>query len=124
MGQVGTDLRKDAARRTYIGNQAALAQKLENERGKSIGNFTNVLAQAAGEWTSPIRPGGEKHGEFMDSLEAAGLKMEEQRAGQQANMQKAAEQRQQWIRHIRSKYGRDPDPWDWDMFRSIQENRG
>ena len=122
MGEVRTDLRKDAARRTYMANQAELAQRLENMRGKSIGAFTNLLTQSIGAGTAPIRPGGEKHGEFTQALETAGLNMESQQEEQRARMVEAEEARREFIEHVQRTQGRYPNLSDWDVF--AQYRRG
>jgi hypothetical protein len=116
MEEVRTDLRKDADRRTWIANQARLAQGLENMRGRNVGAFANALTQMTGELTAPIRPGGEKHGEFKLALESAGQEMRERAEEQRANMMEAAEARRQFIEYIRETKGRDPDLLDWDTY--------
>lgn len=122
MEEVQTDLQKDADRRRFIMNQAQLDQRLEDMRGRNIGGFANLLTQAIGYGTAPIRPGGEKYGEFKQALETAGQKMESQQEEQRARMMRAAEDRRRFIEYIRKEKGRDPDPWDWDTYR--QSGRG
>lgn len=122
MEEVQTDLQKDADRRRFIMNQAQVDQRLEDMRGRNIGGFANLLTQAIGYGTAPIRPGGEKYGEFKQALETAGQKMESQQEEQRARMMRAAEDRRRFIEYIREEKGRDPDPWDWDTYR--QSRRG
>lgn len=90
MEEVQTDLQKDADRRRFIMNQAQVDQRLEDMRGRNIGGFANLLTQAIGYGTAPIRPGGEKYGEFKQALETAGQKMKaqqgERREGEQQRL--------------------------------------
>jgi len=104
LGQVDADLAKDAARRQYLANRFATDQALENLRGRNVGAFANLLTQAVGTATAPIRPGGEKHGDFMAALEVAGEKMKN---------------RQNFINQFSQEQGRLPGMAD---FKAFQDN--
>ncbi len=106
MGQVRIDLQKDADRRRYIANRANFEQQMENMRGKNIAGFTNLLTQAIGTGTAPIRPGGEHHGDFKLALEKAAQQMKN---------------RQFFIDQVVQETGRLPDAADWQIY---QDNPG
>ena len=106
LGQADIDLAKDQARRRYLAGRANTAQMLEDMRGRNVGTFMNLLTQGIGAATAPIRPGGDKYGDFKAALEGAGENMKN---------------RNQFINQFAQEQGRLPG---MDDFQAFQQNPG
>jgi hypothetical protein len=68
LAQTGIDIQKDADRRRFIANQAALKQQIENIRGETAKGMGAALTGALGEFSAPFRPGGDYYGGLKNAF--------------------------------------------------------